>query len=61
MNSIDFLYSQIYHGALRAGATERAALDAATTGVGEYKKNRFKRIDHLITEKIKQAKNRIYA
>jgi hypothetical protein len=38
MNTHDFIYSQIYKGALKAGAKERQALNAATMGLEAFKK-----------------------
>lgn len=52
----DFIYLQIYRGALAAGATERASLNAATTGLHDYRKGRFTKATKLIQEKIAEAK-----
>ena len=58
MNNIDYLYAQIYKGALLAGAHEHSAKAAAETGLREYKKSRYKSIHKLIEEMIKGAKKR---
>jgi len=58
MKPTDLVYDQIYKGSLRAGATERASLDAATTGLDSYKKGKYKKVTDLITNKIKEAKRR---
>lgn len=55
MNEQDYIYEQIYKGALKAGASDRAALQAATTGLQKYKNNQFKKASSLIIEKIKEA------
>ena len=56
MNNRDFVYNQIYKGALKQKATERAAHQAALTGSEDYRKGRFKNATILITDKIKEAK-----
>jgi hypothetical protein len=58
MNNNDFIYDQIYKGALKEGAHENSAKNAATFGLSEYKKNRFKSIKVLIDTMIKNAKKR---
>lgn len=58
MNNIDYLYNEIYEGALRAGALEPSAKNAAETGLREYKKNRYKSINKLVEEMVKNAKKR---
>lgn len=53
----DFVYSQIYKGALNAGAKDEFALSAALTGLDDYKKGRYDRkVLDLIELKIKEAK-----
>lgn len=52
----DVVYLAIYKGALKVGADERASHNAATTGLDDYKKNRFKKATTLIMDKIKEAK-----
>ena len=60
MQPNDFVYMQIYKGAMKAGATERAAKDHAVMGLNEYKSNRFgqKKVSGLIDWHIKQAKKK---
>ncbi len=58
MNNTDYLYAEIYKGALRAGALEHSAKAAAEVGLSEYKKNRYKNIKTLVSEMIKNAKKR---
>lgn len=58
MNEADFIYDQIYKGALRAGAREHSAKNAAVIGLSEYRKNRFKNISALVESMIKNAKKR---
>lgn len=55
MNEQDYVYQQIYKGALKAGASEWASLAAAVTGLEKYKNNQFKKASQLIVEKIKEA------
>lgn len=61
MKANDVVYDQIYRGALKAGARERAALDAAVTGLEDFKKNRFKKPSQLIEKKIAEAVKRVFA
>ena len=56
MNPIDFIYDQIYRGAIQAGAKEPKAKDNAIAGVSDWKKGRFKKPSQLIEQRIKQAK-----
>lgn len=58
MNGRDFIFNEIYKGALRAGACERFAHDAAVTGLDAYKKNNFKKAHKLVADKIAEAKRR---
>ena len=53
---VDIIYDEIYKGSLRANAKEGSACRAAIMGVGDYKKNKFKKIDALIKNWITQAK-----
>lgn len=39
----DFIWDQIYKGALAGGAKERIAKDSAVAGLEDYKKGRFKK------------------
>ena len=52
----DFIYKQIYTGALKAGATERAAHSNAVMGLDDFKKGRYKKPASLIKERIDTAK-----
>lgn len=57
MNPADFVYRQIYTGALRAGATERAAHSQAVMGLDRYKRGKNRgTVSKLIEEHIKLAK-----
>jgi hypothetical protein len=56
MNPSDFIYVQIYRGAIRAGAKEPKAKDNAIAGLEEWKKGKFKKPSMLIEQRIKQAK-----
>lgn len=58
MNYNEYIYSAIYRGALKEGAHEHSAKNAAVIGLSEYKKNRFKNIKTLIDTMIKNAKKR---
>lgn len=55
-NPHDFIYEHIYRGGLKAGASERAAHNAAVTGLSDYKKGKFKEPMNLVKEKIAEAK-----
>lgn len=55
MQSTDFVYRQIYHGALNDGALERCAHTQAVIGLEKYKKNQFDKAINLINEHIKTA------
>ena len=54
----DFVFNQIYKGALNAGANERAAHNNALLGLEDYKKHKLgtKKVSSLIETRIKQAK-----
>lgn len=56
MSPEDYIYNQIYKGALSVGASEQFAKDNAVTGLSDWKKGKFKKVIDLIEEKIKQAK-----
>lgn len=56
VNKNDFVYMQIYKGAMKAGASEYSSHRAAVTGIEDYKKNKFKKAIDLIEQKIKEAK-----
>ena len=58
MNPQEFIYYQIYEGALKAEAKERQALNAATTGLEDFRKGGLGgvgKISKLIESKIKEA------
>ena len=56
MQPNDFVYQQIYKGALSKGASERAAHNNALLGLEDYKKNKiFKKVSYLIEDRVKQA------
>lgn len=52
----NFVYDQIYKGAMAKGATERNAYDCAVRGLEDYKKGKFKKAIELIEGKISEAK-----
>jgi len=55
----DFVFDQIYKGALAAGAKEKAAHDHALMGVDDYKKGKFQgKASKLIESRIKLAKKK---
>lgn len=56
MNSFDFVYMSIYRGALREGAPEPIAKDAAVVGLEKYKKGTFEKASRLIEDQNKKAK-----
>ena len=57
MNVRDFVYKQIYSGAISAGADERTAHSHAVMGLDEYKKGKFEgSVSKLIEARIKKAK-----
>jgi len=55
MNAIDYVYNQVYKTALAKGAKDSDALSAAITAVEKFKKNKFKKVTTLISDKIKEA------
>ena len=58
----DFIWSQIYKGALAGGAKERIAKDSAVAGLEDYRKGRFKKggagklINTAISLAVKRSK-----
>lgn len=48
MDATDFVYNQIYTGALAAGASQVSADKAATLGVEVFQKNRFENTSQMI-------------
>ena len=59
MKPNDFVYMQIYKGALAKGAKERAAHNNAILGLEDFKKGRFSKTSKLIEERIRMAKRSI--
>ena len=57
MQPRDYVYDQIFKGAMAAGASERNAKDRACMGLDDFKKNRFKKVADLIGDRIKKAAN----
>lgn len=55
MNVNDFIYDQILKGALRAGAGQAEAKNAASWGLECYKKGRYGKAKDLVSDKIKYA------
>jgi len=56
MSPNDFVFNQIYKGALAKKATERAAHNAALNGLEFYKKHKIsKKVSGLIAENIAAA------
>ena len=53
----DFVYTQIYKGALRACASERSSHANAVMGFDDFKKGRYKKPCKIITERINKAKS----
>lgn len=52
----DFVYNQIFKGAISQGAKERHAHSNAVLGLEDYKKHKIaKRVSHLIEGRIKKA------
>lgn len=58
MNAMeDFVFTQIYKGAIRENVSERLAHNTATLGVEDYKKGRYQgRPAKMIQDRIAQAK-----
>lgn len=57
MSPADYIYTQIYKGALHGGACERKAKDHAVMGLDDYKRNKYAgKPSRLIEERIKMAK-----
>ena len=57
MMPVDFVFSQIYKGALRDGASERCAHQNALLGLEDYKKNKLggSKVSGLIKARINKA------
>lgn len=59
MTPNDFVYLQIFKGALKSGSSERIAKEEAVLGLEEYKKSKIgKSVSVLIDFRIKNAKRR---
>ena len=64
MTQSDFIYDQVYKGALNAGAMDSQALNHAVMALDDFKKNKFSRLKKngrgtvldLIQHHITQAK-----
>ena len=56
MNAEDMIFNAVYKPAMKQGAKEQVAKDCAIQAVNDYKKNKFKKINDLISGAIKQAK-----
>ena len=56
MNPSDFIFSQVYRGALSEKVNERIAKDHAVMALNKFKKGQFKKPVELIKESIRQAK-----
>lgn len=56
MKPNDFVYKQIYQGAMKLGAMERIAKEHAQMGAADYAKNRFEKATAMIENRIKMAK-----
>lgn len=52
----DFVYLQVYRGALKAGARESIAKDHAVRALDAYRKGKFSKALDLITMHINTAK-----
>jgi len=56
MKPEDFVYNQIYRGALNAGARDRQALNNAILGLEDYKRHKIaKKVSGLIEARVKLA------
>lgn len=56
MSPDDFVYNQIFKGALAKNSSDRHAHKHAVIGLADYKKSKNKnRVSFLIEERIKQA------
>ena len=55
MNPSDMVFDAVYKGALKRGAVDRHANDQAVIAVEDYRKNKFKKVSHLIEEKTNMA------
>ena len=58
MNITDFIFDSIYKGAMKQGATEKAAKDQAVMGLDDYRKGKLGngRVSRLIEKRIIEAK-----
>ena len=56
MNPNDYIFNQVYKGALADGACERASKDCAIMAMDDFKKGRFKKATEIINKYIKMAK-----
>lgn len=57
MNPCDFVFNQIYKGAMRQGATEKAARYHAGEGLADYNKSKMpNKASGLIEQRIISAK-----
>lgn len=58
MTPNDFVFNQVYRGALAIKVREPIAKDVAIDALNEYKKGRFVKPTDLIRKKIAEAKKR---
>jgi len=56
MKPEDFIFNQVYKGALADKCSERASKDCAVLAMEDFRKCRFKKAKDLIDKYIKQAK-----
>jgi len=56
MSPEDYIYDQIYKGALKAGAGEKSAKLHAVLGLERWKKGKFDKTAKLVEEMIQSAK-----
>ena len=56
MNPSDFVYQQIYKGALAQKVNEGIAKNHAVMGLDMYKKGKFQKVNVLIKDMITKAK-----
>jgi hypothetical protein len=55
MNAKDYVFDAIYKGALKRGAKEQQAKDAAVVGLDLFRKSKYKKLDKMIEAQIKFA------
>jgi len=57
MTPEDFVYKQVFNGAINGGAKQSISTACANQALTEYKQGKLngKRVSHLIESKIKQA------